>query len=127
MVDGEAVIERARSFAALNLLPEMRRISPAAEIDTEICAALPGLDRNRNAEAIDLIRQLTGLNSDRVLPFGSDAGHFQDSGISTVLFGPGSIEQAHKPNEFIAISQLEACLGFLDRLRNWMVGLRSAA
>ena len=126
-VDGEAVIERIRRFAAHHLLPEMRRTTPAAEIDTEIFAALPGLDRNRNAEAIDLIRHLTGLNSDRVASFGSDAGHFQESEISTVLFGPGSIEQAHKPDEFIAISQLEACLGFLDRLRNWMVGLRSAA
>ena len=126
-VDGEAVIERIRMFAARNLLPEMRRSHPAAEIDTEIFAALPGLDRDRNAQAIDLIRHLTGLNSDRVVPFGSDAGHFQESEISTVLFGPGSIEQAHKPDEFIAISQLEACLGFLDRLRNWMVGLRSAA
>ena len=126
-VDGEAVIERVRRFAARNLLPEMRRHCPSAEIDTEIFAALPGLDQGRNMEAIDLIRHLTGLNSDRVVSFGSDAGHFQNSEMSTVLFGPGSIEQAHKPDEFIAISQLEACLGFLDRLRNWMVGLRSAA
>ena len=126
-VDGDAVIERIRRFATHNLLPEMRKYSPSAEIDTEMLTALPGLDRDRNVEAIDLLRHLTKLNSDRVMPVGSDAGHFQKSGISTVLFGPGSIEQAHKPDEFIAISQLEACLAFMDRLRNWMVGLRSAA
>jgi acetylornithine deacetylase len=47
--------------------------------------------------------------------------------MSTALFGPGSIDQAHKPDEYIAISQLEACLGFLDRLRDWMADRRMSA
>ena len=120
--DGEAVIDRVRDFAETELLPEMRRVDPDASIETEIAAALPGLDRVPDSPALELIRQLTGLNADNVVPFGSDAGHFQQAEISTVLFGPGSIEQAHKPDEFIAISQMEACLGFLDRLRAWMAG-----
>ena len=121
-VDGNVVIDRIRAFIARELLPEMRARLPSAEIDTQVFASLPGLERGPNMKAIALVRRLTGLNSDHVVPFGSDAGHFQEAGIPTVLFGPGSIEQAHKPDEFIAISQIEACLGFLDRLRNWMVG-----
>ena len=121
-MDGKVVIDQIRAFVARELLPAMRARSPSAVIDTEVFSSLPGLERGSNMEAITLVRSLTGLNSDHVVPFGSDAGHFQEAGISTVLFGPGSIEQAHKSDEFIAISQIEACLGFLDRLRNWMVG-----
>jgi acetylornithine deacetylase len=59
---------------------------------------------------------LTGANTTDVVAFGTEAGFFQRSGISTVVCGPGSIEQAHKPDEYIAIEQLEACLGLLQRL-----------
>ncbi len=118
--DGEAIIAAIRDHAETELLPAMRRVDPDAEIVTEIAAALPGLEYRPNSPAVALIRALTGGNADDVVPFGSDAGHFQRAEIATVLFGPGSIEQAHKPDEFIAVDQLEACLGFLDRLRDWM-------
>jgi acetylornithine deacetylase len=119
--DGAAVIDGIRAFAEEELLSEMRRVDPDAQISTEIAAALPALDYRPESPAVALIRLLTGSNTQDVVPFGSDAGHFQRADISTVLFGPGSIEQAHKPDEFIAVDQLEVCLGFLDRLRDWMV------
>lgn len=119
--DGEAIILAIRDFAKSELLPEMQRAAPDASICTEVAAAVPALDHRPGSPAVALVRALTGSNADDVVPFGSDAGHFQRADISTVLFGPGSIEQAHKPDEYIAVSQLGACLGFLDRLRDWMV------
>jgi len=125
--DARAIIAEIDEFAQRELLPEMRAVYAAAAIDTVLEASYPGLKQDRSSEAVALIRSLTGINSSEVVPFGSDAGHFQAAGMSTALFGPGSIDQAHKPDEFIAISQLEACLGFLDRLRDWMADRRMSA
>jgi acetylornithine deacetylase len=125
--DARAIITAIDAFAESELLPEMRAVHAAAAIETVLEASYPGLKQERSSEAVALIRSLTGLNSSDVVPFGSDAGHFQTAGMSTALFGPGSIDQAHKPDEFIAISQLEACLGFLDRLRDWMADRRMSA
>ncbi len=125
--DARAILAQIDAFAETELLPEMRAAHPAANIETVLEASYPGLKHDRNSEAVALIRSLTGINSSDVVPFGSDAGHFQAAGMSTALFGPGSIDQAHKPDEYIAISQLEACLGFLDRLRDWMADRRMSA
>ena len=125
--DARAILAEIGAFAETELLPEMRASYDAANIETVLEASYPGLKHDRNSEAVALIRSLTGINSSDVVPFGSDAGHFQAAGMSTALFGPGSIDQAHKPDEFIAISQLEACLGFLDRLRDWMADRRMSA
>jgi acetylornithine deacetylase len=119
--DAPAILAKIDEFAANELVPEMRAAFPAAEIVTVLEAHYPGLKQDPGSEAVALIRSLTGINSSHVVPFGSDAGHFQAAEMSTALFGPGSIDQAHKPDEYIAVSQLEACLGFLDRLRDWMV------
>jgi len=125
--DARAILAEIDAFAEAELLPEMRAGYDAAGIETALEASYPGLKHDRNSEAVALIRSLTGINSSDVVPFGSDAGHFQAAGMSTALFGPGSIDQAHKPDEYIAISQLEACLGFLDRLRDWMADRRMSA
>ena len=68
------------------------------------------------AEHKPMIRKITGSNVSDVVSFGTDAGYFERVGISTVVFGPGSIEQAHKPDEYIEISELERCLAFLHDL-----------
>jgi acetylornithine deacetylase len=94
----------------------MRAASPAAAIETEIEARVPALNDEDAREAVELLSELTGQNSAEVVSFGTDAGHFCNAGISTVVFGPGSIEQAHKPDEFIERSQIAACMTFLDRL-----------
>lgn len=120
--DGEAIIAGIRDYADNELLPQMRKAAPNARIETRIAAGLPGLDFRPDSQAVGLIRALTGMEGAHAVAFGSDAGHFQHAGIATVLYGPGSIDQAHKPDEFIAVSQLEACLNFLGRLRNWMTG-----
>ena len=69
-----------------------------------------------HSQALQLVRELTGGNSVDVVSFGTEAGLFQKAGISTVVCGPGSIEQAHKPDEFVALDQLQLCLDMLARL-----------
>lgn len=63
-----------------------------------------------------LVQHLTGANSCISVPFASEAGHFQQAGVSTVVCGPGSAAQAHVPDEFIEVAQLGQCVAFLQRL-----------
>lgn len=116
--DGLALIERVSDYARSVLLPEMHASAPDASIEIVTEACVPALNSDDAGEAVALLAELTGQNSADVVSFGTDAGHFCNAGISTVVFGPGSIEQAHKPDEFIERSQIGACMSFLDRLGN---------
>lgn len=98
------------------LLPAMRAIHPAADIEVETMGEVAGLMPMEENEARDLCSALTGGNGVDVVAFGTEAGLFQSLGMSAVVCGPGSIEQAHKPDEFIAPDQLQACLNMLGGL-----------
>ena len=98
------------------LLPAMRAISSNANITTEIIGEVIGLEPMPENAARDLLFQLTGQESGALVPFGTEAGLFQALGTSTVVCGPGSIEQAHKPDEFITRSELQNCLNMLRSL-----------
>lgn len=89
---------------------------PAAGIETDNYVNVPGLEPEPDGEAKSLAMRLTGSNRTGVVSYGTEAGHFQAAGMSTVICGPGSIDQAHKPDEFVATSQLAECDRFLDRL-----------
>lgn len=99
-----------------DLLPAMRAIHPDATIETEVIGEVAGLEPMEDNEARDLIADLVGANGADVVPFGTEAGLFQQMGMSVVVCGPGSIEQAHKPDEFVSLDQLSACLTMLDKL-----------
>ena len=58
-------------------------------------------------------------NETFAVPYGTEASHFEAAGSSTVVIGPGSIDQAHQPNEFVEIAELEKCLGFLEKVADW--------
>jgi acetylornithine deacetylase len=103
------------------LRPEMRKISPAADIFETVCIETEGLEPNPDSEAVKIVQELTGGNSTEVVAFGTEAGLFSRAGISSVLCGPGSIEQAHKPDEYVSENQLVLCLKMLDRLANELV------
>ena len=103
-------------LVATELLPEMRRIWPEADITTETIGEVVGLHPVEDNAARHLIAELTGANSADVVPFGTEAGLFQSLGMSVVVCGPGSIAQAHKPDEFVALDQLSQCLTMLERL-----------
>ena len=112
--DGEFVNNQMDEFANTSLLPEMKKIFPDSAIKKEVIGEIIGFDRIENSEASEFISNLTGDNSKEVVSFGTEAGLFQEIGISTVVCGPGSIEQAHKIDEFITLEQIKKCLILLD-------------
>ena len=82
----------------------------------EIDSNTYGLRKETEGEAATLCRRYSGDNSENVVSYGTDGGVFQAAGFSVAICGPGSIDQAHKPDEFIEISQIEACEKFIDLL-----------
>ena len=96
----------------------MKKIFPNSKITKEIIGEVAGFDRINKSEACELVSSLTGDNSREVVSFGTEAGLFQEIGISTVVCGPGSIEQAHKVDEFIELNELKKCLKFLDGIKD---------
>lgn len=98
------------------LRPMMKAIFPEADITTEVIGEVVGLAALDANSARDLVADLVGSRQSDVVPFGTEAGLFQQMGMSVAVCGPGSIEQAHKPDEFVRLDQLSACLDMLDRL-----------
>ncbi|MCH9675860.1 MAG: acetylornithine deacetylase [Gammaproteobacteria bacterium] len=111
----EPYIERFNAFAA-ELLPAMQAIAPEANIESHVHHAIPGLRPEQAGAAEALVRALSGQNSTGVVSYCTEGGQFQDAGMSTVICGPGSIDQAHQPNEFIERSQVDECVAFMHRL-----------
>ena len=116
--NGEHRMVRIRSFLS-DLKAEMRADFPDASIETETVSHYPGLAYNEDSDALDIVRRISGENAVYAVPFGTDAGCFDRANLSAIVFGPGSIHQAHKPDEFIDGSQIRACLSFLDDLARW--------
>jgi len=114
--DARFALDRIRSFLDEEIDPEMRAKAAEAGVTTLTVGEVDGLEPLPDSEALALVRELTGGNSADVVSFGTEAGLFQTAGISTVVCGPGSIEQAHKPDEFVALEQLQLCLDMLGRL-----------
>jgi acetylornithine deacetylase len=114
--DPRLIIERVKSRASAEVLPKYRRRAPEASLTTELQAQYPGLTMDEESPAILLARELTGANQVEAVAYGTEAGHFQSYGIPAVICGPGSIEQAHRPDEFCALSELEACEKFLRKV-----------
>ena len=117
--DGEQILSGIDEFANTNLLPAMKAKFPQSTIETIIGAYYPGLAYRSESPLLNIMRQLTGNNDVSVVPFGTDAGYFQQAGIETVVFGPGSIEQAHRADEYIENSQLIEGLNFMEKLTQW--------
>lgn len=111
-----AALAKVEAYVDAVALPRLKRfvsdptIATTLEVDVPPLAAEPG----STAEALALM--LAGSNRPIAVSYATESGHFQAAGIPTVVCGPGSIDQAHKPDEFVAESQIAACLAFLDRL-----------
>ena len=115
--DPDAIEAEIREFAAQSLEPHMRKISRDTGIDITCSNDMPGLDLNADEEVVTFVKALAGKNDHSKVAFGTEAGLFHTrAGVPTVVCGPGSIEQAHKPNEFIELSQLDEATIFMDRL-----------
>jgi len=116
--DGVFLNREIDKFAKEVLLPDMKKIFPNASIEKDIIGEIVGFDRVDKSEACELISNLTGDNSRQVVSFGTEAGLFQEIGISTVVCGPGSIDQAHKIDEYIVLDELKKCLNLLNGIKN---------
>ena len=99
------------------LLLEMKKKYPNASIKKKIIGEIIGFNRVNDSKACEFVSSITGDNSREVVSFGTEAGLFQEIGISTVVCGPGSIEQAHKIDEFIELSEIKKCLTFLEGVK----------
>jgi acetylornithine deacetylase len=117
-VDGEFVNNEMDKYVNTKLLPEMTKVFPKSLIKKEIIGEIIGFNRLEKSEACEFISSLTGDNSREVVSFGTEAGLFQEIGISTVVCGPGSIEQAHKTDEFVTLDQIKKCLVLLEGIKN---------
>ena len=96
----------------------MKKVFENSKITKKIIGEVTGFDRVKKSEACELVASLTGDNSREVVSFGTEAGLFQEIGISTVVCGPGSIDQAHKVDEFIELSELKKCINFLNGIKS---------
>ena len=107
---------------AAEMLPAMRFVFPEADIQTVQLASVPGLMPESPSPAAELVHRLTGRNATTTVSYASEGGQFQEAGLSTVICGPGSILQAHQPNEFIDLTEIEACNAFISKLMDWAEG-----
>jgi acetylornithine deacetylase len=114
--DRDFVTSEIAAYVARDLLPAMRRVHPEADVVTQVIGEVAGLEPMDDNAARDLVARLTGANGTDLVSFGTEAGLFQQIGMSAVICGPGSIAQAHRPDEFIELDQLSQCLRMLHGL-----------
>jgi len=117
--DPALVLPRLEAFIANTILPRLRRVAPEASIATRPRAHVPPLADEPGGAAETLVKFLTGANQTIGLAFATEAGQFQKAGLSAIVCGPGAIAQAHQPDEFIDLAQLEAGEAFLRKLIAW--------
>ena len=98
------------------LLPTMRSVHKGADIQTTALADVPPMREILDNPALKLAQDLTGNTVRSRVAYVAEAGQFQEAGFPTVICGPGSIDQAHQPNEFISINQMEQGEQFLRKL-----------
>ena len=111
----QKLFQEVKDFAA-TLLPEMQRIEPNAAIQLELMNTAPGMNMQETDEIVKLATALSRNKPNGAVSYGTEGGLFQAAGIPTVICGPGDIEQAHRPNEFVSLAQLAQCEAFMQRL-----------
>ena len=114
--DAKALLAEVQDRVRREVEPLMQAVDPATGFTWEETSAFPALDTDPDAAVVTLAKALAQANDTYKVAFGTEAGRFSESGIPAVVCGPGSIAQAHKPDEFIALEQLARCERFMDRL-----------
>ncbi len=120
--DPQTLIDRIHAKAD-ELVSEARKVFPGADISFAPGTVYPALDTAPDAEVVNYVKSLTGGNSTGKIAFGTEGGLFQTRlGIPTVVCGPGSIGVAHKPDEYIAETEMAACDRMLEKLLEDLTG-----
>lgn len=118
----ETVADQLQAYAEAELLPRMRAVSAASDIRLWPLSAYPGLATAADSEAARLVALLSGSSEFGTVAFGTEGGLFDQAGIATVVCGPGSMEQGHRPDEFVSVAQLLGCDAMLLRLVDYLRG-----
>lgn len=117
----DIILDRLRDEAA-RIATAAAGIAPEAAIDIEITNTYPGLDTPANSEVVAFVKSLTGANGTIKVAFGTEGGLFsRDVGTPTVVCGPGSMAQGHKPDEFVTVEQMHRCDDMLEKLLDRLV------
>jgi acetylornithine deacetylase len=114
--DPHTIVAEIEAYAREVLEPPMKAISPDAGFTFEELALVPGLDTAADAPVTVLAKKLAGRNDHAKVAYGTEAGLFQEIGIPTAIVGPGSIEQAHKPDEYVEATELDKADAFMAKL-----------
>ncbi len=114
--DPDSIITAMQDYIAKEVLPDLKEFAPEASVETTPIARVPPLVPDPGARAERWVRELRGVREggSGEVSFATEAGSFQRAGISSVVCGPGSIDQAHQPNEFIDPAELERCEAMID-------------
>ena len=120
--DPQALFDEVKRFAETTLLPEMQRVDPNSAFRWDVLSIMPGLDVAADSEPARLALALTDLRDIGKVSYGTEASLFQQAGMPAIVCGPGSIEQAHKPNEYVTLEQIAQCEAYLRRLMRRMCG-----
>jgi acetylornithine deacetylase len=110
------LFEEVRRYIERDVVPEMRARCADASVDWSIANETPPLDMSEEDPLVIRVRDLAGAGRLGRVAYTTEAGLFQQAGIPTVICGPGSIEQAHRPDEYVDLSQLSACERLLHKL-----------
>lgn len=114
--DAQQVATRLDRYAQAELVPRMQAVQPGTGIRFEPLGSYPGLATDAASEAAELVALISDSRDFGTVAFGTEGGLFHEAGIPTVVCGPGSMDQGHKPDEFVTLAQLEACDAMLLRL-----------
>jgi len=114
--DPALVAQQLKAYAEQQMLPRMRAVSEQSDIRFSELSAYPGLATDARSKAAELIATFCGSDDFGTVAFGTEGGLFDSAGIPTVVCGPGSMDQGHKPDEFVSIDQLTACDAMLQRM-----------
>ena len=120
--DANEVADELQSYVEAELLPKMRAVKSDTGIRFQSLSAYPGLATSPDSEAARLLALLSGSSEFGTVAFGTEGGLFEQAGIPTVVCGPGSMDQGHKPDEFVTVEQLRDCDAMLVRLADYLSG-----
>ena len=118
--DAQQVTEQLESYAQRELVPQMQAVNSETAIRFTPISGYPALYTATDTPAARLLSWLTGSDAFSTVAFGTEGGLFHQAGIPSVICGPGSMAQGHKPDEFNTNEQLAACDAMLRRLAEWM-------
>ncbi|MDH3695201.1 MAG: acetylornithine deacetylase, partial [Gammaproteobacteria bacterium] len=116
--DPQVLLKEIQTYTEQELLPEMREVFPQAGFEWQTLSQFPGLSTEQDAAITELVKTVAGTDKTGKVSFGTEGGLFQQIGIPSIVCGPGSINVAHKPNEYIEPDQITQCELFIERLVN---------